>query len=218
MTPHPSPSSALPTGAATLRRLVALLGLALTLCLQPAVARADGASFTVRPAAGPVTAGFDGPPARWLPGHRGVDLGAVPGTPVRAPADGVVSFAGIVVDRPVVSLRHPSWGGREVLSSFEPVTPAVGVGQRVRAGQLIGWRASGGHCGSRCVHWGVRVGGAYVDPLAMMAASVRLLPLDPRPVRLPVLPAAPDPSAPRNATRDADPTTAAWLRAVLRWL
>ncbi|HET9128432.1 MAG TPA: M23 family metallopeptidase [Propionibacteriaceae bacterium] len=177
--------------------LLVLLGLALAVCLLPAAAWAEGAAFTVRPLDTPITAGFDGAPAPWLPGHRGVDFAALPGTPVRAPADGVVSFTGVVVDRPVLTLRHSAIGGREALSSFEPLVAAVGAGQWVRAGQLVGWAGDGGHCGGRCVHWGVRVGDGYVDPLALLAASVRLLPLDARPVPLPVVwPAPPAPPAP----------------------
>ena len=190
-------------------------------CLAPAAAWADGASFTVRPVDAGAIAAFDGPPAPWLPGHRGVDFKALTGTVVRAPADGVVSFAATVVDRPVVSVRHAPWGSREVLSSFEPVVAAVIPGQRVRAGQVIGWKGSGGHCTAGCVHWGVRVGSNYVDPLGMLAASVRLLPLEPTPVQLPIpLPRLPSPEVVGGLGLGPGPSAvpaSPWLRAVLTW-
>src|SRR4051812_3710912 len=53
-----------------------------------------------------VTRPFAPPPRPWLPGHRGVDLAAGPGTEVRAAAAGVVIFAGELAGRPVVSIAH----------------------------------------------------------------------------------------------------------------
>lgn len=105
--------------------------------------------------------GFDPPPAPWASGHRGVDLETAPVTNVLAPTDGRVLFVGTVVDRPVITVDH----GNGVLSSFEPATAVVEVGDEIVAGDPLGVTASGGHCGSQCVHWGVRVHGEYVDPL-----------------------------------------------------
>lgn len=117
-------------------------------------------------------------PARpWEPGHRGLDLAAALGDPVEAPAGGVVTFAGTVVNRGVVSINHP--GG--LTSSFEPVAPAVDVGQRVVGGDIIGTVSSeAGHCGATvCLHWGVRQTGVYVNPLDFLTGfgPIRLLPL-----------------------------------------
>lgn len=102
----------------------------------------------------------------WLPGHRGIDLAAQVDQAVVAPGDGVVVFAGDVVDRPVVTIRH----GDGALSSVEPVAPRVDAGDPVRAGQQIGSvSAHRGHCDARtCVHWGVRRDGRYVDPLDVL--------------------------------------------------
>ena len=48
---------------------------------------------------------FNPPPKPWLSGHRGVDLGAAAdGAPVTSPAAGTVSFVGVVVDRPVITI------------------------------------------------------------------------------------------------------------------
>ena len=103
------------------------------------------------------------PPTPYASGHRGLDVRAAAGAEVRAPDDGVVHFAGFVVDRPVVSLRHA--GG--VLSSFEPVEPLVATGDRVARGQVIGTLLPG-HCASPCLHLGARVDGGYVNPLLFL--------------------------------------------------
>lgn len=104
---------------------------------------------------------FDPPPRPWLSGHRGVDLAAASdGAAVVAPAAGTVSFAGVVVDRPVITIDH----GGGLRSSFEPVDSALSVGSVVAAGQVIG-AALPGHCPASCIHWGVRRGGDYINPL-----------------------------------------------------
>lgn len=109
---------------------------------------------------------FDPPDKPWLSGHRGVDVGpASDGGKVTAPSDGMVTFAGVVVDRPVLTLDH----GDGLKSSFEPVTSELKAGDVVRKGQVIG-TVEPGHCGlSPCLHWGVRRGGDYLNPLSFVA-------------------------------------------------
>ncbi|MHC6220181.1 M23 family metallopeptidase [Arthrobacter sp. MMS24-S77] len=124
-----------------------------------------------------VLRGFDPPDKPWLSGHRGVDLRAAnDGAPVTAPADGTVSFVGVVVDRPVIAIDH----GGGLRSSFEPVRSELKEGATVIKGQAIGMVKTG-HCSeSPCIHWGVRRGEDYVNPLAFVTnlrPSV-LLPLD----------------------------------------
>lgn len=108
---------------------------------------------------------FDPPDKPWLSGHRGVDLGPTSdGAPVTAPSDGVVAFAGVVVDRPVLTIDH----GDGLKSSFEPVTSELKAGDAVRKGQVIG-TTDPGHCSSApCLHWGVRRGEDYVNPLGFV--------------------------------------------------
>ena len=65
----------------------------------------------------PVIAPFDPPEVRWGAGHRGVDLGATIGQEVLAPAAGVVTFRGVVVDRGVLVIE--TLGG--LRTTFEPV-------------------------------------------------------------------------------------------------
>ncbi|WP_439951782.1 M23 family metallopeptidase [Nocardia harenae] len=125
---------------------------------------------------------FDNPEHDWLPGHRGVDLGAAPGSPVLAAGDGIVIFAGTVAGKPVVSLRHD--GG--LRTTYEPVEPGVTAGARVTRGSPIGTLA-GGHEGCpalACLHWGarrdptIRNRPQYIDPLGLLRlAPLRLKPL-----------------------------------------
>jgi murein DD-endopeptidase MepM/ murein hydrolase activator NlpD len=125
-----------------------------------------------------VTRPFEAPSTAYGPGHRGIDIAADPGTEVRAVADGTVSFAGVVVDRPVVSVQHA--GG--LVSSVEPVVPAVAAGDVVRAGQVIGTVAGEPrHEPSGGLHLGARLHGEYVDPALLLAAlrHAVLLPLEP---------------------------------------
>jgi murein DD-endopeptidase MepM/ murein hydrolase activator NlpD len=100
------------------------------------------------------------PATPYSAGHRGIDIETA-STVVLAPADGVVHFAGFVVDRPVLSLRHTG----QVLSSFEPVTTTLVAGSEVRRGDVIG-TLEPGHCAVvLCLHVGVRLGGEYLSPL-----------------------------------------------------
>ena len=118
---------------------------------------------------------FDPPPQPWLAGHRGVDLAGAPGEPVRAAGAGVVVFAGMLAGRGVVSVAHD--GG--LRTTYEPVVPAVLAGERVELGALLGTLATG-HAGypGTCLHWGLRSGSTYLDPLSLVGLGrVRLLPL-----------------------------------------
>ncbi len=119
---------------------------------------------------------FAAPPTPYAAGHRGIDLAAIAGTPVTSPSDARVRFAGVVVDRPVLTLDH----GGGVLSSYEPLSTSLGAGDPVGRGAPLGQVAAGGHCDGACLHVGVRVDGAYVSPLLFFDSvppSV-LLPLD----------------------------------------
>ncbi|MFI2104795.1 murein hydrolase activator EnvC family protein [Isoptericola sp. NPDC019693] len=135
----------------------------------------DGHGWT-RPVPGEVVHPFDPPAEEWGAGHRGVDLAATTGEPVRAPAPGVVSFAGQVAGKPVVVVAHADG----LRSTFEPVTASRGRGDAVAAGDVVGTLAAGsGHCApAGCLHWGVLRGEVYLDPLALLgeAPPIVLLP------------------------------------------
>lgn len=121
-----------------------------------------------------VTRTYDPPEKDWLPGHRGVDLHAAPGTPILAAGFGVVAFAGSVAGTPVISIDHPD-GQR---TTYQPVFAQVQAGEEVSEGQVIGTLAfsSGDHAG---LHWGVKLGNkVYRNPLELLEAPViRLKPV-----------------------------------------
>ncbi len=119
---------------------------------------------------------FEAPADPYGPGHRGVDLGGTPGQSVRAAAAGTVVFAGQVAGRGVISVDHAG----DLRTTYEPVTPVVTAGQQVAAGDVLG-QLMPGHPGCTaapaCLHWGVRRGGEYLDPLGLLGSGrVRLLP------------------------------------------
>jgi len=166
-----------------LSRMVCVLVLifavpALGLGPGPAVARAEplvGGWGWPLPGPPDLVRGFDPPDTAYGPGHRGVDLAAAPGTPVLAAGAGVVSFAGVVAGRGVVAVQHPDG----LRTTYEPLLAMVRVGQPVVRGEVLGTLMPG-HLGCprlACLHWGLRQGEAYRDPLSLVRGGpVRLLP------------------------------------------
>lgn len=136
-----------------------------------AIAPASGAAVTPGAWSWPLTPrpavlrAFDPPDKPWMSGHRGVDLQAAgDGAPVTSPESGTVSFVGVVVDRPVITIDH----GGGLRSSFEPVQSSLSAGAVVAKGDVIG-TVLRGHCAAMpCVHWGVRRGEDYVNPLSFV--------------------------------------------------
>ncbi|MGR7023385.1 M23 family metallopeptidase [Geodermatophilus sp. URMC 62] len=158
----------------------ALVVSAAVLLPAPAVAEpaAPPASVWVSPLGDPptVTRPFAPPPSPYGPGHRGADLAGSPGTAVRAAGDGVVVFAGMVAGRPVVSVDHADG----LRTTYEPVQPSVAAGQVVARGSPLGTLLAGheGCPAQACLHWGLRRGETYLDPLALLRPpEVRLLPV-----------------------------------------
>jgi len=136
------------------------------------VTPAWAAPSAVAPVMGDVVRGFDPPDQPWLAGHRGVDIAGTTGQTVVAAMDGAVSFAGMVAGRPVVSIRHGT-----LTTTYEPVQPIVSAGETVRAGQPIGTLLAGHPCGGEaCLHWGLKEGDTYRDPLSLLGGGrIRLI-------------------------------------------
>ncbi|MFE1579100.1 peptidoglycan DD-metalloendopeptidase family protein [Streptomyces fradiae] len=153
----------------------------------PAGAEAAGGRVPVRavwpvgPPRAEVVRGWRPPDSPYGRGHRGVDLAAPPGTPVRAAAGGRVSFAGAVGGRGVlvVTLAAPA-GTAPRRITYEPVRALVAVGTEVAAGEVVAVTAAdaASHCAGRCLHWGLLRGDAYLDPLSLLPRRPpsRLLP------------------------------------------
>lgn len=117
---------------------------------------------------------FDLPGGEYQAGHRGVDIHTKEGADIFAPTNGEISYVGVVVDRPLVSLRVSD----NVVLSLEPVDSPLHLGASVQAGDKIGELAEQLHCSTPCVHLGVRVQGSYINPLRFLAHRPQLLPLN----------------------------------------
>ncbi len=164
-----------------LRRVALALIVALCTCI-PAAALANPllAGEWVLPVDEPgarVVRGFDPPAQHWLAGHRGVDLAAPPGATIRAAGRGVVTYAGLVAGRGVITVSHG-----QLRTTYEPAAATVAVGHLVEAGEPIGTlTAVASHCApDPCLHWGLLRGQTYLDPLSLVGGhGIRLLPLGP---------------------------------------
>ncbi len=134
------------------------------------------------PVIGPVIRGFDPPDSPYGAGHRGIDIAAAPGTPILAPGPGTVTFAGRVGGELFITIDH----GGQLSSTYSWISSSgVRVGDVVSRGQPIGTTGTG-HPGSTVphLHFGVRLDGAYVDPLALLGPLgvqdlIRLVPILP---------------------------------------
>src|SRR5581483_27256 len=97
-----------------------------------------------------------------LCGHEGTDYAVPGGTPVYAPAAGVVVMATpLKVRGNVVFIDH----GRGVFSAFYHLSAILATnGQRVQAGDLVGKVGTTGFSTGDHLHWSMWVNGVYVNP------------------------------------------------------
>jgi murein DD-endopeptidase MepM/ murein hydrolase activator NlpD len=96
--------------------------------------------------------------------HQGVDYAAPTGTPVRAPADGKVTFRG----------RKGGYGNAIILQHPDGITTLYGhlsrfartapVGQRVSQGQVIGYVGATGLATAPHLHYEYRINGVHMNP------------------------------------------------------
>jgi len=168
------------------RRVVGAIALSVLLAAAPAAARAavrqpesvpvadGGAVSLARDWAWPVQSfrlvrPFIAPPHEYGPGHRGIDLLPSGDGVVHAPAPGVVAFAGQVAGRGVITVDH----GDGLVSTLEPVDPGLPVGTLVERSTPLGMISAGGHAEPGAVHFGVRLDGAYINPLVLLGGVPR---------------------------------------------
>lgn len=122
------------------------------------------------PVDGAPAEGFDLPEGPYGPGSRGVTWSVDPGTPVRAPVTGTVTFSGRVVDTTWVTIR-PTGDDSLLVTVGDVVAPRLGRGAAVAVGTVIGTSGTS-------VHLGLRRDGLHVDPAPLLAprpAAVRLV-------------------------------------------
>jgi murein DD-endopeptidase MepM/ murein hydrolase activator NlpD len=141
-------------------------------------ARASG--DWVWPVEGPVIRGYEPPASPFGSGHRGIDTAAPIGTPVLAAEAGTVTFAGTVGGHLFVTVNH----GGGLASTYSWLSELrVRKNDVVIQGQVIALSGEG-HPGETPshLHFGVRLDGAYVDPLDYLSPGsvvelIRLAPL-----------------------------------------
>lgn len=106
---------------------------------------------------------------RWGRLHGGIDMAAPTGTPIYAPADGVVTFAGWSSGYGrMVKVQHEF--GIETRYAHQSAI-RVEVGQRVSRGDRIGDIGNTGRSTGPHLHYEVRVGGETVDPMIYIRAG-----------------------------------------------
>lgn len=101
--------------------------------------------------------------------HSGMDIAAPAGTPVRAPAGGIVIFAdpALYLTGGTVLIDH----GFGVNSSFLHLSRIdVQVGDRVEPGQVLGAVGATGRATGPHLHWGVSWGDVRVEPADLLPA------------------------------------------------
>lgn len=134
-----------------------------------------------------IIAAFEPPTSPFGPGHRGVDFPASQGQRVTAVGSGIVSFAGSIAGKPVISVqlsRSVDGSGTPVRTTYEPVTPLVNTGDFVFVGMVIGHvdfsSSNAGHCGGTCLHLGLKVmeeqTPRYLNPSILWRSTALLQP------------------------------------------
>ncbi len=108
--------------------------------------------------------------------HKGIDLAAPSGTPVYAPADGVVARADWFSSYGnYIQIEH----GGELQTRYGHLSGfAVVAGERVHKGELIGYVGTTGRSTGPHLHYEVRVAGEAVDPTPYLTGAVSLADLD----------------------------------------
>ncbi len=100
--------------------------------------------------------------------HAGVDFGSPAGTPIAAPGAGRIVLAdSLYFTGNTVIVDH----GLELVSVFAHLSKiSVRKDEEVERGAVIGLVGATGRATGPHLHWSVRLRGARVDPLSLMAA------------------------------------------------
>lgn len=120
---------------------------------------------TIWPVKGWLTAGFGyrrSPFTGLRQMHEGVDISNTVGTPVVAPADGLVSYAGPLGGfGNVISIDH----GHKISTFYGHLhRQRVSQGERVRRGDVIAFVGTTGRATGPHLHYEIQVNGSAVDP------------------------------------------------------
>jgi peptidoglycan DL-endopeptidase CwlO len=151
--------------AAIQAKLATLLGETASAPLPAGPIRYGSGQF-IWPVDGPVVSGFG---MRWGRMHEGIDIAVPAGTPIRAAAAGTV----VLVQSEAESGGYGNFtciehgGGLQTCYAHQS-SFAVGAGQSVSQGAVIGYVGCTGHCFGDHLHFEVRVSGSPTDPLGYL--------------------------------------------------
>jgi murein DD-endopeptidase MepM/ murein hydrolase activator NlpD len=95
--------------------------------------------------------------------HEGIDIGAKIGTPIVAPADGLITFSGKKPGFGVLVQIDHGYGVETIFAHAK--TANVRKGQEIKRGALIAQVGNTGYSTGPHVHYEIRVNGTPVDPL-----------------------------------------------------
>lgn len=95
--------------------------------------------------------------------HTGADLGGPTGTPIYAPADGIVVDAGLLDVRGYMTIIDHGWG--VYTGYWHQSSILVEPGETVTRGQQIGTIGNTGLSTAAHLHWEMRINGVKVDPM-----------------------------------------------------
>jgi len=94
--------------------------------------------------------------------HKGIDISVPPGTPIVAPADGVVSFCGQESEYGLLICIDHGNGFSTAYGHLKELL--VQTGDRVMSGQVVGTVGSSGNSTGPHLHYEVRIQGNPVNP------------------------------------------------------
>jgi murein DD-endopeptidase MepM/ murein hydrolase activator NlpD len=105
--------------------------------------------------------------------HRGTDLRAKTGTPVYASNSGIVRLAkNLFYSGNIVIVDH----GKGIFTNYAHLSKIqVRAGQHIARGEQVGLSGATGRVSGPHLHWGVKINGAYVDPMQFMVVISDLL-------------------------------------------
>ena len=122
----------------------------------------NGVYLEVKPVSGTITSRFGNRESIRTYGHTGLDIAAPAGTPIKAAADGIVTFSGYSGGYGyVVKISH----GNGIETYYGHCSALyVSAGEKVEAGDTIAAVGSTGNSTGNHLHFEVRVNGTEVNP------------------------------------------------------
>lgn len=103
--------------------------------------------------------------------HTGIDYAAPMGTPIYAPADGVISFKGWKGGYGHTVMLQHSNGVETLYAHLSAFSPASG---RVKAGEVIGFVGSSGRSTGPHLHYEARINGQAVNPTTVALPTPKM--------------------------------------------